>query len=82
MKAVIRKMGNSQGILIPKPVLAQVGLEDEAIMTVEDHALVLRPVRRSPRQGWAEASRRLAEHGDDALAWPEFANADDAHGKW
>jgi antitoxin component of MazEF toxin-antitoxin module len=53
--------GNSQGILIPKPVLARVGLEDEAIMTVEDRALVLRPVRRPAREGWAEASTRIAE---------------------
>lgn len=48
MKAAIRKMGNSRGVLIPKPVLAQVGLEDEAVRTIEDGALVLRPVRRSP----------------------------------
>lgn len=82
MKTAIRKMGNSQGVIIPKPVLAQVGLVDEAVMTVENDALVLRPVRHSPRDGWAAASRRLAEHGDDALAWPEFANLDDKHLTW
>ena len=82
MKTAIRKMGNSQGVIIPKPVLAQVGLVDEAVMTVEDNALVLRPVRRSSREGWGAASRRLAKHEDDALAWPEFANADDAHLQW
>lgn len=27
MEVAIRKMGNSQGVLIPKPILAQVGLE-------------------------------------------------------
>jgi antitoxin MazE len=27
MEVAIRKMGNSQGILIPKPILAQLGLE-------------------------------------------------------
>jgi antitoxin MazE len=82
MKTAIRKMGNSQGIIIPKPILAQVGLVDEAVMTIENDALVLRPVPRSPRQGWADASLRVAERGDDALAWPEFANADDAHLEW
>ena len=39
---MIRPMGNSQGVIIPKLVLAQVGLEDEAEMTVERGALVLR----------------------------------------
>ncbi len=82
MKTSIRKMGNSQGVIIPKPLLAQVGLTDEAVMTIENDALVLRPTRHAPREGWAEASRRLAEQGDDALAWPEFANAGDKHLKW
>jgi antitoxin MazE len=35
-------MGNSQGVIIPKPVLAQVGLEHEAEMVVEKDAIVLR----------------------------------------
>lgn len=82
MKAAIRKLGNSQGVIIPKPILAQVGLVDEAVMTIENDALVLRPVRQSRRDGWAEASRRIADSGDDALVWPEFANADDARLKW
>ena len=82
MKAAIRKMGNSQGVLIPKPVLAQVGLEGEAVMTIEDRALVLRPVRRSPREGWAQASQRLADLGDDAQVWPAFRNAEDEQLKW
>ena len=30
MEVSIRKMGNSQGVLIPKPILAQVGLEGAA----------------------------------------------------
>ncbi|MGH8121550.1 MAG: AbrB/MazE/SpoVT family DNA-binding domain-containing protein [Rudaea sp.] len=82
MKAAIRKMGNSQGVIIPKPVLAQVGLVDAAMMTVENGALVLRPVPPAPRDGWDKASRRVAERGDDDLVWPEFGNLDDTHLKW
>ena len=36
LTVTIRRIGNSQGIDIPKPLLAQVGLEGEAEMTVED----------------------------------------------
>lgn len=82
MKTVIRPMGNSQGVLIPKPILVQVGMSNEVDMTVEDGAIVLRPAARRPREGWAEASQRLAESGDDALAWPEFGNAEDEHLQW
>ena len=82
MKVAIRKMGNSQGILIPKPILAQVGLEDAAELEVRDGVIEIRPIRRHAREGWAEYARALAEHGDDALVWPEFANTDDADLTW
>ena len=41
MLATIRRLGNSQGVLIPKPLLKQVGLVDQAEMRVEGDALVL-----------------------------------------
>ena len=83
MKTVIRKLGNSRGILIPKPILAQVGLgEGEAELTVEGDAIVLRRPRQQARLGWAEASQKLAAQQDDALVWPEFGNQLDADLKW
>ena len=82
MKIAIRRMGNSQGVIIPKPVLAQVGLTDEAEMVVEKGAIVLRKPADRPREGWAEASKRIAQAGDDAPAWPEFANKGDKDLRW
>lgn len=82
MKIIIRPLGNSQGVLIPKAILSQVSMGDEAEMTVEKGAIVLRPVRAAPRAGWEAASRRLREAGDDGLTWPEFGNADDAELQW
>jgi antitoxin MazE len=82
MLTTIRRLGNSQGVLIPKPLLQQVGLEDQADMRVEGDALVLRRPKAAPRAGWAEASKKLAAGGDDVLALPEFANEGDAELKW
>lgn len=82
MEVSIRKMGNSQGILIPKPILAQVGLEGTADLQVRDGVIEIRPVRRNPREGWAEDARRLASEGDDALVWPEVANEQDDELVW
>lgn len=83
MRTAIRKIGNSQGVLIPKPLLAEAGLESDVDMSVENGALVLRPARPAePRAGWAEAARELAKAGQDAAVWPEFANAGDADLKW
>ncbi len=82
MLTTIRRLGNSQGILIPKPLLQQVGLVDQAEMRVEGDALVLRRPKAAPRSGWADSSRKLAELGDDTLVLPEFANEGDAGLKW
>ncbi|MDK3022337.1 AbrB/MazE/SpoVT family DNA-binding domain-containing protein [Cupriavidus taiwanensis] len=84
MKATIRKMGNSQGVLIPKAILAQLGLENEmeVEMEVVNDSLVLRRPRQAPRQGWAEASRQIAAAGDDTLVLGDLPNAGDAELKW
>jgi antitoxin MazE len=82
MEVSIRKMGNSQGVLIPKPILAQLGLEGKADLQVRDGVIEIRPLHRDPREGWAEDARRVAASGDDALAWPEFGNEGDGDLVW
>ena len=80
MKTAIRKMGNSQGVIIPKPLLAEIGVEANGAvdMTVTKGRLVITPIRKAgPRAGWAEASKRLRAAGDAGLVWPEFANKGD-----
>ena len=82
MKVAIRKMGNSQGVLISEPILAQVGLEGSADLQVRDGVIEIRPVRRDPRAGWADDALRVAQQGGDALEWPELANKGDDEWVW
>jgi len=82
MEVAIRKMGNSQGVIIPKPILEQLGLPRRVDLQVRDGVIELRPIRQHPREAWAESAKRLAESGDDALVWPEFANDDDTELVW
>lgn len=82
MKATLRKMGNSQGVIIPKAVIAQLGIEDGLEMSIEQNAIVLRKPAKTVRTGWAEASSLIAKAGDDKLVWPEFANEGDAELSW
>ena len=74
MRAPIRKLGSSSGVIIPKPILSQIGVEaeDDTIYRWMKTEIVLAPVKRNPRAGWADAAKRLAEAGDDAPVWPEF----------
>jgi antitoxin MazE len=84
MRALIRRMGNSAGIILPKPVLAELGVEvgDDLSLTVEKKRIVLAPAKPHPRAGWAEAAERIAEVGDDGLVWPEFGNLGDDQLEW
>jgi antitoxin MazE len=66
MKAHLIRIGNSQGVRIPKPLLEQTGLRDEVEMEVQDGGLVIRAVSH-PRAGWDEAFAAMALQGDDAL---------------
>ncbi len=82
---VIRTIGNSKGVVLPKPVLAQVGLEEatNAEMRVENGAIILRKLVESPvRVGWADAAKAIAAEGGDTLALGEFGNEDDAEWVW
>jgi antitoxin MazE len=63
------RIGNSQGVRIPKVLLDQAGLGDEIELEAQDRQLVLRPA--SPvgraRAGWEEQFRAMAGRGDDRL---------------
>jgi antitoxin MazE len=66
MKTHVVRIGNSQGVRIPKPLLEQTGLQGEVEITAQNDSLVIRPVRR-PREGWDTAFQEMARRGDDAL---------------
>jgi antitoxin MazE len=54
MKVSLVKIGNSQGIRIPKALIDQCGFSDAIELEVKEGALVLRPAKPS-REGWDAA---------------------------
>ena len=62
----IVKIGNSQGIRIPKILLEQSGLQEEVEIEVEKNQLIIRS-KRNIREGWDNAFRLMAIKGDDQL---------------
>ena len=60
------KIGNSQGLRIPKVVLEQLNLSDEVELEVQENQLVVRPVL-DPRSNWEEQFKAMAAEGDDQL---------------
>jgi antitoxin MazE len=66
IRTQIVKIGNSQGIRIPKLLLEQSGIQTEVEIEVQEGHLTIRPIAQA-RQGWDEAFATMAAHGDDAL---------------
>ena len=84
MKTRIVRIGNSQGIRIPKALLEQTGLRGEVEIGAKDDSLIIRPARQ-PREGWAAAFQEMARRGDDALLddpAPSLSNWDEDNWDW
>jgi antitoxin MazE len=84
VKTRIVRIGNSQGIRIPKTLLEAAGLEGDVDVTAKRGSLVVRPFR-TPRAGWADACQRMAAAGDDALlddVAPSLSSWDEEEWQW
>jgi antitoxin MazE len=74
VKTKIVKIGNSQGIRIPKPILEQLGLTEDVELEILSDQLIIRPAH-PPRYGWEEQFEAMAEAGDDQLLDREFMSS-------
>ena len=82
LKTTLTRIGNSQGIRIPKSIVEQLGLHKEVELEVEKDHLVLRAVKK-PRQGWAEVAKSMNKAGDDQLLDPlTVTEFDDKEWTW
>ena len=66
MRARVVKIGNSQGIRIPKPILEQTGIMEDVEIEVKKNQIIIRPIS-NPRFGWDFAFKTMAENNDDVL---------------
>ena len=66
MRSRIVKIGNSQGIRLPKPLLDQTGIIEDVELEVDKNRIVIRPLTNA-RAGWDAAFKAMADAGDDAM---------------
>ncbi len=82
MKARLVRIGNSRGIRLPKPLIAQAGLTDEVEIRVKDGAIVIERAS-TPRAGWSEAAKKMHEHDEDLLMDPPTSSQfDEEEWEW
>jgi antitoxin MazE len=68
MRARVVKIGNSQGIRIPKPILEQTGITEDVELEVEKNKIIIRPIS-NPRAGWDMAFKEMSQRNDDELIY-------------
>ena len=66
IKTRIVRIGNSQGIRIPKILLDQTNFGNEVELELHENRIVIRSSKTS-RHGWEEQFKMMAEQGDDRL---------------
>ncbi len=66
IKTRIVKIGNSQGLRIPKTLLEQSGINSEVEIEVHGNHLIIRPIEQA-RANWDKAFAAMAEKHDDVL---------------
>ena len=69
MKTRLVHIGNSRGVRLPKPLIAQAGLTDEVRLRVRDGGILIEPITPS-RSGWAEAAHKMHQRNEDSLLEP------------
>jgi len=66
MKTRIVRIGNSQGVRLPRPLLEQSGLGEDVVLRATPGRIVIEAAR-APRAGWADAAKAMHAAGDDAV---------------
>lgn len=63
---MLTKIGNSQGIRIPKPLIQQAHLENANLeLEVLDNGLLIKPIKNTERENWGKNIEQVLSHHKD-----------------
>jgi antitoxin MazE len=75
-------IGNSRGIRLPKAILEQLQINDQVELEVENKKIILKPIRKQPREGWEEVLKEMSNNHEDTLLIPEAAGSKEFDWEW
>jgi antitoxin MazE len=75
-------IGNSKGIRLPKSILGQLQNPYTLELEVENQQIILRPIKKAPRQGWQEAFINMHEEHQDTLLVPDQIDNEAFEWEW
>ena len=60
-------IGNSKGIRIPANYLKLLNIKEKVELIIEKDKILIRPVKKEARKGWAEDAKKCHKNGDDKI---------------
>ncbi len=82
MLVSIVPIGNSRGIRIPKSILQQLDIDEKVELEVHDKELLIRPMKKKPREHWIQEFKRMHNNGDDTLLIENLKEQDIFSWEW
>jgi antitoxin MazE len=82
MNTSLKKIGNSQGVILPSSFLKELNIDNNTPLEMEltDKGIIIQK-RAEPRNGWSEACKLAHTEGDDKLIIPDIF-IDESHEEW
>jgi antitoxin MazE len=81
IKSRIVRVGNSQGIRIPKTMLEQSGISENVEIEVKDNQIVIKAATKA-RDGWSEAFAQMVSNGDEEALLDVTNSWDETEWEW
>jgi antitoxin MazE len=78
----IRAIGNSKGVVIPKIILEQSGMQEIVEMSIDGEKIVLSKPKNTVREYWAQDALNLTKAREDELVLGDFTNEEDGDWVW
>lgn len=69
------KIGNSQGVIIPKRFIKKYGLTGEIELIEQDQGILIKKAG-NPREGWSDAFKAAADSGEYEQIAPDVLDDD------
>ena len=76
------QIGNSKGIRLPKAIIDQCNISDKVDLEIKDNEIILKPIKKKVREGWADKFKLMAKNGDDQLAIDDSVDIDMKNWEW
>jgi antitoxin MazE len=80
MLASVVQIGNSRGIRLPKRIFHELNIKNEVELIINKDELIIKGVKKRPRQGWHESFAKMSSDKADKLLLPE--NIDNETFEW